>query len=48
MRGFIEAYEQLVWARNNRPTPEQLKEIETERLEAQHRAKLQRLRRGVA
>lgn len=48
MRGFIEAYERLVWARNNPPSPEALAKIERDRRESDYRAKVNRLRRSVA
>lgn len=48
MRGFQEAYERLVTAQQNRPTEEQLAELEAERREEQYRLKISRLRKSVA
>jgi hypothetical protein len=43
-----EAYRRLKWAEANRPDPETLEALEKERGAEAYRAKVTRLRRGVA
>lgn len=48
MNAALEAYERLLEAQRNRPSPEMLKALEEQQAEEALQGKIQRLRRSVA
>lgn len=48
MRGANEAYERLIHAQQNRPTPEQWQKLQDEIARERRKDRIAKLRRGVA